>query len=455
MEQAVQKNINNTSGRLERLPVCSVHWKQWLCHEICWILASVGLGTTTFTLTNIATEFNFDATTKGMVATVVYLGMFLGATCSGYLGDKFGRKRMLIAATILWASTSFLIGITYNVTLFWILRFIMGFGMAAHYPMTQSMLAELFPAKSRGRCICLLEGGYPLACIVAGIYGWLLQMFFPWRAVYIVQGLGGLCIFIIIFLIPESARWYEMRGNLDKAKEIISNYETRVRARIGRELPEIPDPVIDVADKSNKSKFAQLFETRDQARKTLTMWILWFCVLFGHYGLNTWVSDLLVSKGFDVVKSNGFVILMYLPAIPGYLIATWLVEIVGRKKMIFSYLILAAIFSYMYGASSSMTQIIIFGGLLQMFNFGIWSLIYTYASEVFPTRIRGIGTGTTSSAGRLASLIAPTLFGAMMQAGLDAIYIFILASVIFVIGAVSTLMFGTETKGRSVEEIVA
>ena len=56
MEQAVQKNINNISGRLERLPVCSVHWKQWLCHEICWILASVGLGTTTFTLTNIATE---------------------------------------------------------------------------------------------------------------------------------------------------------------------------------------------------------------------------------------------------------------------------------------------------------------------------------------------------------------------------------------------------------------
>ena len=183
------------------------------------------------------------------------------------------------------------------------------------------------------------------------------------------------------------------------------------------------------------------------------MWILWFCVLFGHYGLNTWVSDLLVAKGFDVVQSNSFVILMYLPAIPGYLIATWLVEIVGRKKMIFTYLILAAIFSYFYGGSTSMAQIIVFGCLLQMFNFGIWSLIYTYASEVFPTRVRGIGTGTTSSAGRLASLIAPTLFGAMMQAGADTMYIFVLASVVFIIGAVSTLVFGTETKGRSIEEI--
>lgn len=447
------KNIDNISGRLERLPVCSVHWKQWLCHEICWILGSVGLGTTTFTLTNIASEFGFDATTKGLVATIVYIGMFLGATTSGYIADKIGRKKMLTVAVALWASTSLLISFTKSAALFWILRFILGFGMGAHYPCTQSMLAELFPAKTRGRCICLLEGGYPLACILAGVYGWVLQMYFPWRSVFLVQGIGGLCIFIVIFLIPESARWHEMKGNLDEAKRIVSVYEEKVKARTGKELPEIPDPVADVSDRTGKSKFAQLFESRDQTRKTLTMWILWFCVLFGHYGLNTWVSDLLVGKGFDVVKSNGFVILMYLPAIPGYLIATYLVEKVGRKKMIFSYLILAAVFSYLYGAAQSMAQIIIFGCLLQMFNFGIWSLIYTYASEVFPTRIRGIGTGTTSSAGRLASLIAPTLFGVMMQNNLNQIYIFILASVIFVIGAVSTLAFGTETMGRSVEDI--
>ena len=126
------------------------------------------------------------------------------------------------------------------------------------------------------------------------------------------------------------------------------------------------------------------------------MWILWFCVLFGHYGLNTWFSDLLVGKGFSVVKSNGFVILMYLPAIAGYLIATYLVEVFGRKKMIFTYMICAALFAYLYGGANSMTTIIVWGCLFQMFNFGIWSLIYTYASEVFPTRIRSTGCGTTS-----------------------------------------------------------
>ena len=67
--------------------------------------------------------------------------------------------------------------------------------MAAQFPMTQSMLAELFPAKSRGRCICLLEGGYPLACILAGIYGWLLQMVFPVAKCFPGSGSGGImCI---------------------------------------------------------------------------------------------------------------------------------------------------------------------------------------------------------------------------------------------------------------------
>lgn len=446
------KNESNISGRLERLPVTSVHWKLWLLHEICWILGSVGLGTTTFVLTNVAAEFEMTSAVKGLVATVTYLGMFLGATTSGMLGDKFGRKRILILAISLWASTSLLIGLTSNYVLFWILRFLLGVGMGAHYPQTQSMLAELFPAQARGRSICLLEGGYPLACILAGVYGWVLQMYFPWRAVFIVQGLGGICIFIVIFLIPESARYHEMKGELEKAKIIVSSLEAKVAAKIKKELPPVPDPIAEVYEKSGKSKFMQLFEG-EQARRTLTMWILWFCVLFGHYGLNTWVSDLLVGKGFSVVKSNGFVILMYLPAIPGYLIATYLVEIIGRKKMIFAYMILAGLFSYLYGGADSMTTIVITGCLLQMFNFGIWSLIYTYASEVFPTRIRSTGCGTTSSAGRLASLIAPTLFGVIMGKGLPQTYIFMLASVVFVIGAFSTLLFGTETKGRSVEEI--
>lgn len=450
----MEKNYHNIAGRLERIPVCSMHWKQWLCHEICWILGSVGLGTTTFTLTNIAAEYGFSTSTKGLVATIVYIGMFIGATLSGYLADKIGRRKMLITACAMWGATSLLIALTNNQALFWALRFLLGVGMGAHYPCTQSMLAELFPAKARGRSICLLEGGYPLACIVAGLYGWLIQMVAPWRTVFLVQGLGGLCILIPIFLIPESARWYEMKGDFASADRIVRRYEEKAMKTLRlTELPPIPDPESEVVDRSDKSKFAQLLE-RGQAMKTITMWVLWFSVLFGHYGLNTWISDLLVGKGFDVVKSNGFVLLMYLPAIAGYLIATWLVEILGRKKMICSYLVLAAVFSYFYGAATTMTQVILFGCLLQMFSFGIWSLIYTYASEVFPTRIRGIGTGTTSSAGRLASLIAPTLFGVMMQSGAPQIYIFILASVVFVIGAVFVGFFGVETKGRSVENIV-
>lgn len=227
--------------------------------------------------------------------------------------------------------------------------------------------------------------------------------------------------------------------------------EAQVIKVTGKPLPAIPEPIVDERDYSGKSKLAQLFEP-DQIKKTLTLWTLWFCVLFGFYGLNTWISALLVNAGFSVVKSSGFVLLMYLPAIPGYLCATYFVEIFGRKKMIFSYLILAAVFCYFYGQSQTLTELFVFGCCMQFFMFGMWSLIYTYASEVFPTRIRSTGCGTTSSAGRMGSLIAPTLFGLLLpyigNSGL-----FNLGAAIFIIGGTVTLIFGVETKGKRLEEI--
>jgi putative MFS transporter len=442
---------NNISGRLDRLPLCSVQWRLWLLHEVCWILGSIGLGTATFVLASIGNEFTFTSTTKGLVASCTYLGMFFGASLSGYLGDKFGRKKMLVTSIIIWSLASLGLSWSPNITCFWVFRFLLGLGMGAQFPMTQSMLSELFPANSRGRAICLMEGGFPLACILAGLISWVALMYVDWRYVFFIQALGGFCVFMVIYKIPESARWYESVGKLDKAKEIVSAMEGQVVKVTGKPLPEIPEPIIDENNYSGKSKLAQLFE-RDQAKKTLTLWILWFCVLFGFYGLNTWISALLVNTGFSIVKSSGFVLLMYLPAIPGYLCATYFVEIFGRKKMIFAYLILAAVFCYFYGQSQTLTEIFVFGCCMQFFMFGMWSLIYTYASEVFPTRIRSTGCGTTSSAGRMGSLIAPTLFGLLLpyigNSGL-----FNLGAAIFFIGGTVTLLFGVETKGKRLEEI--
>jgi len=415
------------------------------------MLGHIGLATATFTLVSIGTEFAMDLPTKGLVASVMFLGMFIGASTSGYLGDTFGRKRMLVISICIWSLGAFILAWSPHETVFFAARFLVGLGMGAQFPISQSMISELFPAQARGRAICLAEGGYPLACLIAGTFSWILLMHFDWRAVFFVQGLAGLCVFIAIFKIPESARWLEMVGRLDEAKAIISDLEQKVILKTGEELPPIPDPIIEVADTSGKPKFLQLFE-RAQIRKTLTLWILWFCVLFGHYGLNTWISALLVDSGFSIVQSNGYVILMYLPAIPGFLVATYLVEILGRKKMIFGYLILAALFCYLYGNSTTFTQVIAFGCCMQFFMFGLWSLIYTYAAEVFPTRIRSTGCGTTSSAGRLGALIAPTLFGVLLpsigQSGLFAV-----GATVFVVGALVIIIFGVETKGRTLEEI--
>jgi len=445
------QNEDNIYGRIERLPLCSAQWKLWSFHAVCWTLGHFGLITATFTLVSIGTEFGLDLAGKGLVASITFLGMFLGASTSGYLGDTFGRKRMLIISICIWSVGAFFLAWSPSEQVFFAARFVIGLGMGAQFPISQSMVSELFPAHARGRAICLAEGGYPLICLIAGIISWALLMNFDWRAIFLVQGFAGLCVLLAIFKIPESARWLEMVGRLDEAKAIVGDLEQKVIQKTGRELPPIPEPLVEVVDTSGKSKFLQLFE-RDQIRKTLSMWTLWFCVLFGYYGLNTWIAALLVDSGFDIIQSNAYVTLMFIPAIPGFLVATYLVEKLGRKKMIFAFLLLAAISCYLYGSSTTFTQVIAFGCCMQFFMFGLWSLIYTYAAEVFPTKIRSTGCGTTSSVGRIAALIAPTLFGVLLpfvgQSGL-----FTIGASVFVLGALVTIIFGVETKGRTLEEI--
>jgi putative MFS transporter len=323
--------------------------------------------------------------------------------------------------------------------------------MGAQFPMNQSMLSELFPSQARGRAICLMEGGYPIAAILAGLISWILLMSFDWRVVFIIQGLGGLCVFLVVFKIPESARWLEMAGRMEEAKAKVEQLEQEVLKQTKKELLPIPDPIAVVTDTSGKPKLLQLFE-KEQIRKTLTLWALWFCVLFGNYGINTWISALLVAAGYDVVQSNGYVLLMYLPGIPGYLVATLLVEKLGRKKMIFAFLLLAAFFCCLYGSSADFTQMIIIGCCMQFFMIGIWALIYTYAAEVFPTKIRTTGCGTTSSIGRLGALTAPTLFGVMLPI-VNTMGLFFIGAAAYVVGAFVTIIFGIETKGKSLEEI--
>jgi putative MFS transporter len=181
-------------------------------------------------------------------------------------------------------------------------------------------------------------------------------------------------------------------------------------------------------------------------------WILWFCVLLGYYGITTWIAKLLADNGLSVAKSTSFVLLMTLWGIPGFLSAAYLIDRAGRKAVVTGSILLSAIAAFVYGQASSTAELIVAGSFMQFFFFAMWSALYAYTPEVFPTRARATGCGTASGVGRIGALLGPYLVPVVLTAW-GAGMVFTLAAAFFVIAAVVVLVLGPETKQKVLEEV--
>jgi MFS transporter, putative metabolite:H+ symporter len=437
------------AGRLERLPLTSYQHAIFLVIATAWFFDSVDLGSLTFVLGSIKTEFQLSTAQAGFVSSMSFLGMFFGAGVAGLLADRFGRTVVFQTSMILWGVGSIICGVSPSVQILALARVLLGFGMGMEFPVAQSMVSEFMPAQQRGRYIAFLEGFWPLGFISAGLLSYFVLSVAEWRWVFILQGIPAIFVLIVRRYVPESPRWLAARGHLDRAEKVTREIEHQVQARLGGVA--LPAPVRGQISEGVPAGFAEIWSAA-YARRTAMLWGLWFFALLGFYGLTTWLGALLQQKGFPVTKSVFYTLLISLAGVPGFLTAAWLVETWGRKGTCVLMLLGSAITAYLYGTASNQMQLIIFGLGMQFFLFGMWSVLYAYTPELYPTRIRATGSGFASAVGRLGSLLGPYVVGVVLpitgQTG-----VFSLGAGAFVIAALIVLILGEETKGKILEAI--
>jgi putative MFS transporter len=118
-----------------------------------------------------------------------------------------------------------------------------------------------------------------------------------------------------------------------------------------------------------------------------------------------------------------------------------------------AYVILSAVAAYFYGQADSLLWLIVAGSFMQFFFFGMWSALYAYTPEIFPTRARSVGAGTASSMGRLGALLGPALVPIVLATSYGNAGVFTLGAVSFVIAAAVVLALGPETNKKLLEEV--
>ncbi|KZL91038.1 putative niacin/nicotinamide transporter NaiP [Clostridium magnum DSM 2767] len=418
---------------------------------IGWLFDAMDQGMVSGVMAAIGKSWNLTPADLGLLGSASAVGMAIGAAIAGMAADKWGRKAVITFTLILYGLASALSGLAPNFEVLLLFRFLTGLGLGGELPAASTLVSEFSPAKARGKMVVLLESFWAWGWIVAALIAYLLIPIYGWRIGFFLGGIPALYAAYMRKNIPESPRYLEQKGRLQEADEIVSIMEQQAgiagkKSRLINHPEEKKKSIITILDLLAPSYI----------RRTFVLWVLWLGINFGYYGFVLWTPTLLVGKGFSLVKGFEFTLIMSIAQLPGYYSAAYLIEKIGRKLVLVVYLIGTALSAYLFGQGASVTAILTSGCLLYFFSLGAWGAVYAYTPEVYPTRVRGSGTGWAAAIGRIGAITAPYIVGLVYQIkGKEAgfTYVFLMLTMVFALVAIVVAIAGVETKGQTLDEI--
>lgn len=440
----------NVSGRLERLPMTSYQRRIFAAVATAWLADQVNVALLVFLIGPISLYFHLTKFQIGLLASMTFLGQLIGNLIAGYIADRLGRRYAFQITMLIWGLGSFLAAGATGVVTLMVFRLIIGIGVGGEAPVAQAILSEIIPADKRGFYISFMEGFWAVGFVISGILSYTVLPYLGWRGVFVAVGILSLVIFWVRRIIFESPRWLVDQGRYDEADAVLTKLENEVMKKFGSALPPAKEYIPETSQ-TVRNPFRILF-THAYLRSTIMLAGLWFFALLGYFGLTSWLAVILTQHGFSVIKSIGFVAIISVGGIPGFFAAGLLLEWIGRKTTIALFLIMSAVLAYVYGHSTSTDWLFVSGFLMQFFMFGMWCCLYAYTPELYPTRARSTGSGVASAFGRVGAILGPIVVGLIIvRAGQGAV--FSLGAASFVIAAALVLVFGIETRGRTLEDI--
>jgi len=383
-----------------------------------WMFDAMDVGILSFVLAAIAIEWQLDPGQVGFIGSVNSIGMMVGAFVFGLMADRVGRKNVFIITLLLFSIGSGLSAFASSLTIFLILRFFIGMGLGGELPVASTLVSESVSARERGRVVVLLESFWAAGWIIAALIAYFIIPDYGWRVAMLLCATPAFYALYLRLKLPDSPQFSK----------------TDLKKR-----PSIIEQITMVWQKKYR-------------KKTIMLWILWFCVVFSYYGMFLWLPNVMVGKGFNLIQTFEYVLIMTLAQLPGYFSVAWLIEKVGRKFVLIVYLFGTAASAFFFGNAESIGLLILYGALLSFFNLGAWGALYAYTPEQYPTIIRGSGSGMAASIGRLGGIFGPLAVGFFLTKGYSIGDIFALFCIVIIIGALAVLFLGTETKQTELEQ---
>jgi MFS transporter, putative metabolite:H+ symporter len=439
-------------ARLERLPVTSRLMLLRVIVGVATFFDAYTVLAIAFAMPQLVTEWKLTPTEVGLIISAGYVGQLFGAVIFGSLAERIGRLKTLFITIVLFTSMDVACLFAWSGVSMMAFRFFQGVGTGGEVPVASAYINEFIGAEKRGRFFLLYEVIFPIGLMFAGMAGYFLVPIYGWQAMFIVGLIPSVLTIPLRWFMPESPRWLASKGRVAEANAVVKLLEDSATKR----GVVLRDPMVRPVDSkaTARSDWRELFKGI-YLKRTLMIWGLWVCVYMINNGLVTWLPTLYkqvfhlplqTSLAYGWITSSVGVIASIACAL--------LIDKVGRKPWYSTAFLIATVplLALAGLGATSAIQVLIFAtaayAVLQTIAFSL----YLYSAELYPTRLRAVGTGFGSAWLRAGSSIGPILVG-MIVADLGIQYVFAAFAAVALVGGLVTLLFAIETKGRVLEEL--
>ena len=394
-------------------------------------------------------QFNLTPSEVGLLGASTFIGAIVGLLVFGDLSDRVGRRAIFVVNLFFFVVFAIASALVETTTQLFIMRFLVGVGVGMDIPTSTAYLAEVAPRRQRGAILgSLLNIMWVLGAMSSTLLALPLTTWFgddAWRWMF---GLGAVPAVLILFgrqLLPESPRWLVSRGRAEEARAAFAAFGIEAQAA-------------DLAAAHREGSYAELFR-RPLLRRTVLVSLVFLLNCFS--GSISTIATPLVLKtvgALSVRTTLMFSATVWLTALAGTLVSAVLIDRIGRRKLCYLSTIPYGIIALLLAAFSRDNPVVLVLGFYAI-SFATWVgiavLVWVWASELFPTHLRGRSQGICNGFCRLA-IAANIFFVPIALAGVGfSTYIALLSLPMFAIAVIVNRTADFEGSQKRLEDLAA